>query len=107
METEVKLYQIPLPCARNDGKPYPMTTRQDFLRDVTRCAGGYTLLGDARGVWDDDGKLYVEQVTPLQVACDPGPLARIVSLFKFYYPDQLSIMVATLGDVEFIATRKK
>jgi hypothetical protein len=99
----MRLYQIPCPVNRNDGKSYAPGTHQAFLRDVAAIAGGYTLLAEAKGVWRDpkDGTVYTEAMRPLQVACDPEALERIKAAFVLAFPDQKCLMVTDMGATTF------
>lgn len=101
----MRLYQIPLPVLSNNGTSYPKNTHEAFLADVGHIAGGYThITCPVEGVWRDPktGLLYEDSVTLLQVACELVELSAIKDVFKHAFPDQLELMYADIGSVNFI-----
>lgn len=95
------MYQLPIPTHDNSGKGLARQ-RAKFLAGVASIAGGYTLHGNARGVWLDRGRRYRDQMTPLSFAGSRAQADQIVREFHHDFPDQAATMLTALGPVELI-----
>lgn len=98
-----RLYQIPVPIADNDGKAYDKRRVTAFRRALLTICGGYTLLPPSQGAWQDEqtGQTFYDAVEPVQFACEPRYIETVLAALRREYPDQLCVMVAELGAVEF------
>jgi hypothetical protein len=101
----VKLYQITLPLASNDGRAYPERHFADFETLALQYAGGFTNAGEVSGMWQGPAprfRLYLDRSRVYQVACEPDAWANLVHQAKHIWRDQERLAVATLGDFELV-----
>lgn len=90
------LYQIQIPLADNDGKPYDHFPFRDHLLTTF---GGYTLFG-AAGAWrGDDGHTHFDSQTIYQVATDDIEAVEAVVLrLPVWFPGQEAWFWARIGE---------
>ncbi len=95
----MRVYRFHLPDTGNDGRDYGLA-RAEWLHQAAFIAGGYTLLGEARGLWRDGSATYAETMHIVEVAVEDGAdsvRGHLVALAKQYFPDQLAIYSAEVG----------
>ena len=89
---EVKLWEVLVPCARNDGKPYRTRHHRAWDTQVKRISGGITILQPAKGKWyNDQGMLFVDRVIPVRIACTEDEIEEIIQRTLNHYPDQEAV----------------
>jgi hypothetical protein len=92
MKDEKGVWEIMVPTASNEGKPYRTRYHRVWDAKVREISGGLTILTPAKGQWvSPDGELYAERMIPVRVICTRSDMKKIVSLTMKYY-DQLAIL---------------
>lgn len=98
MVDEVReLWEILVPCVRNNGKPIRRRCHQEWDRQVRKISGGLTILKPAIGQWTSpNGELFIERMIPVRIACTRPQIYRIMDLtMKFY--DQEAVLCAKVS----------
>lgn len=100
----MKLFQIMVPTLYGDTeKPIRKKHHQSWDKVVRSITGGLTICSVAKGQWVDkkENKLWQERVIPVQIACTPKQMGKIVEFSLSHYR-QKAIMYAMLSDQVFI-----
>ncbi len=94
----MRLYEITLPLATNDGATYH-SAHADFTTWLVDVFGGYTATMQ-NGAWrGPDGALYCEPSVAYRVASDLADAPRmLLHRAKELFPDQLAIFWANMGE---------
>lgn len=92
----MNLYEIALPARDNAGKDVSGAHRAWQARALW-LAHGYTEKLPARGVWQDGGTTYVDEMIAYQVACDAAVKDKLLAAAFELFPDQLAIFVSQIG----------
>lgn len=79
-----------------------------FLSRVLRDAGGYTLLGESAGAWDDgNGKIFHDSNFPLLITCEnPATVETLAQIARVMFRQQC-VFLLELGEARFIFEPKK
>lgn len=92
------LYEILVPCVRNDGRPVRTRCHREWDSRVRRIAGGITVLTPARGQWvSPDGRLFAERMIPVRIMCSAEQIEQIADMTAKFY-DQLAVMFYKVSD---------
>ena len=92
------LWEILVPCVRNDGRPIHTRFHRVWDRTVRDISGGLTVLQPARGQWiDADEHLWTERMIPVRFVASEEEADRIAEMTKRYY-EQLTVMYYRLSD---------
>lgn len=103
----VRLYELMVPCARNDGTPYRTRHHREWDRQVREITGGMTIMQPARGQWKSDtGELYMERMIPVRIACTEDQMNEILKRTLNHYPDQEAIMAYIVSEKVIIKKRE-
>ena len=85
----MQLWQILVPTVRNDGRPVRTRFHKVWDAKVRAIAGGLTVLHPARGQWvAPDGRLFVERMIPVLIACTEEQIHAIAAMSASYYEQQ-------------------
>lgn len=95
----MNLYEILVPTVRNDGRPIRTRFHRVWDAQVREITGGLTILMPAKGQWlAPDGKLFVERMIPVRIACDDTQIQTIADMTARYY-EQLAVMFYRVADI--------
>lgn len=95
-----KLYEILVPCARNDKKP--IRTRQHRVWDekVREITGGLTIMPPGKGQWVcPEGDLFSERMIPVRIIATPGQMVDIVDMTAAFYNQKAVMYYVISNDV--------
>ena len=85
----MKLYEILIPIASNDGTPYSIEFHQKWDGEIVKRLGGLTLAKTAfDGIYKNSMR---EKTIAVRVACDPSDIYPVLGFTADYY-DQKAIM---------------
>jgi hypothetical protein len=94
-----------IPKADNDGNDFPSAHHLSFEAFVLDRVGGLTWIGEAQGVWANDGRIYRDGMRTLKLAIrsigDGGKVVEIATFAKAHY-SQEAIFISFLGVAEII-----
>lgn len=81
------LWEVLVPATDNDGKKIRIPYHRMWDRMVREISGGLTIFHSARGNWisPDDGKLFVEKMIPVRIACTSLQIRLIADLVAAHY----------------------
>lgn len=81
----MELWEILVPKEDNEGKEFSIDYHRDWDAYVRTITGGLTILRSAKGVWEDNGKVYEERMIPVRIACNKEDIEGILAYTKVYY----------------------
>jgi hypothetical protein len=99
------LYEILVPCQKNNGKWFNKSHHKKFDKYVRRLSGGLTVLTPAKGQWVYKNELYEERVIPVRVCCTEADLRKIQKFALTHYK-QRAIMAYRLSSDVLILERE-
>lgn len=93
------LWEILVPCVRNDGRPIRVRFHRVWDQKVRNISGGLTIMKPARGQWIDPhaGDLYEERVIPVRFVATREQMEEIVDMTCVYY-EQLAVLCYRIAD---------
>lgn len=96
------LWEILVPCVRNDGRPIRTRFHRVWDRTVRAISGGLTVMPPSRGQWiDGEDHLWTERMIPVRFVASEEQADQIASMTLLYY-EQLSVMYYKISsDVRF------
>jgi hypothetical protein len=96
---EKYLWEILVPCVRNDGRPFRLRYHRVWDAKVREISGGLTVLKTAQGQWVDPqtGDLYKDRTIPVRFIATREQMNRIVNMTCIYY-EQLAILCYRIAD---------
>lgn len=95
----MELYEILVPCVRNDGTPIRTRFHRVWDSKVRGIAGGLTVLSPAKGQWIAPcGTLFAERMIPVRIACSASQMEEIADLTARHY-EQLAVMYYRVSDL--------
>jgi hypothetical protein len=104
----MELWEILVPCQRNDGTPIRTRHHRVWDEQIRRITGGLTILRPAIGQWvSPDGELFHDRMIPVRIACTPNQLDEIIRRTLNHYPDQEAVMVYKISEDVRIVERKQ
>lgn len=94
----MNLYEIFVPCVRNDERPIRTRCHREWDRRVRRLTGGLTIMPVSKGQWiSPGGELFIERMIPVRIACDDETINRIADMTAAFY-DQKAVMFYLVSD---------
>ncbi len=93
----MKLYEILVPCVRNDGRPVRTRCHREWDKRVRRITGGLTIMAPGRGQWVFGGTLFSERMIPVRLHCTPAQMEAIADLTAAFY-EQLAVMFYVISN---------
>lgn len=100
----VGLWEILVPCHRNDGRPYRVRHHRQWDTQVLRVTGGLTILKPTTaGYWFGDpvfgeAVLYKDRMIPVRIAATDRQMKEIIRRTLNHYPDQEAVMAYKISD---------
>jgi hypothetical protein len=109
---KIQLWEILVPCHKNDGTPYRTRHHRAWDAQVIRVTGGLTIMKPTIGYWQDqrgigpDGDqndVYKDRMIPVRIACTSPQINEIIRRTLIHYPDQEAVMAYVIStDVRII-----
>lgn len=94
----MKFYEILVPTVSNNGKPYRTRYHRVWDEKVRKITGGLTIISPIKGQWiSANGKLFIERMIPVRVACTKEQIDQIADMTAEYY-NQLAIMYYLISE---------
>lgn len=101
-----QLWEILVPCTRNDGRPITVAFHRVWDARVRAISGGLTILKPAVGQWvSPEGELFKERMIPVRVACSCTEIEQIIDMTADYY-DQQAVMAILISEEVLIVPRR-
>jgi len=107
-ETKTQLWEILVPCHRNNGKPYRTRHHRQWDKQVIRVTGGMTIMKPTIGYWQneqigvgpggDDNPIYRDRMIPVRIACTSKQMDEIIRRTLIHYPDQEAVMAYMVSE---------
>lgn len=82
---DTPLWEILVPTADNEGKPFTVRRHREWDAYVKSLAGGMTLLGPVRGSWVYEGTDYTERMIPVRIMCTREQIEQICKETARFY----------------------
>ena len=92
-----KLYEILVPCVRNDGRPVRTRCHREWDKRVRRITGGLTVMAPGRGQWVHGDTLFNERMIPVRICCTASQIEAIAELTAAFY-EQLAVMYYVISN---------
>lgn len=87
-----QLWEILVPCVRNDGRPIRTRCHREWDSRVRRITGGLTIMQPVRGQWvSPDGRLFAERMIPVRIVATEAEMESISDMTAAFY-EQLAVM---------------
>lgn len=94
-----QLWEILVPCARNDGKAYTTRHHRAWDTQVNRITGGLTILPPTKGKWLNPlGHLFTDRMIPVRIACTSEQMDEIIKRTLNHYPDQEAVFAYLISE---------
>lgn len=93
----MRQFQILLPVSDNKGAGLS-SALSAFEAQALSVAGGFTDVGQVRGVWEGPDKRYVDTLRDYRIACEPAQFQSLLDAAHILFPDQQALFCADLGD---------
>ena len=85
----MNLYEILVPCSRNDGTPIRTRQHREWDRRVRKLTGGLTVLPPGRGQWQSPtGQLFSERMIPVRIATTRDVMERVADITAKFYEQE-------------------
>jgi hypothetical protein len=99
MTDDIKLYEILVPCNKNDGSPYRTRHHRAWDEQVKKITGGLTILRPAIGKWvSPEGETFKDRMIPVRIACTSEQLDEVMRRTLNHYPDQLACFAYLISE---------
>lgn len=97
------VYHFALPTRSNDGA-FTYERALTVWEELALDEGGFTELGERRGVWRDDrtGAAMRDTMRWYEVACSDAAASRLMKAAMNLFPDQVSFYVAKVGTANVV-----
>lgn len=93
-----QLWEIFVPCVRNDGRPVRTRMHREWDSRVRRITGGLTVMPPVRGQWvAPDGRLFAERMIPVRIVATEAEMERISDMTAAFY-EQLAILYYVVSE---------
>jgi len=94
----MELWEILVPTIRKDGRLIHTRFHRVWDKQVREITGGLTIFPPSKGQWvSPDGKLFIERMIPVRIACTRAQIELIIDLTITYY-EQLAVMAYKISD---------
>lgn len=98
-QNQLKLYEILVPCQRNDGTPIRTRHHRAWDEQIRRITGGLTILKPAIGQWvSPDGELFKDRMIPVRIACTSEQIDEVIRRTLNHYPDEAAVMAYIISE---------
>lgn len=87
----MKLFEILVPCAKNDKKPIRTRQHREWDRRVKRIIGadGLTITPPVKGQWrSESGELFHERMIPVRVVASFTQMEQIADMTAEFYEQE-------------------
>lgn len=102
----IEIWEILVPTVRNNGRPFRTRYHRVWDEKVRSITGGLTIIQPTKGQWiSPEGKLFVERMIPVRIACTRKQIETIIDLSLTYY-DQDAIFAYKVSDEVIIRMRE-
>lgn len=102
-----ELWEILVPCVRNDGRPIKTRFHRVWDKKVYDITGGLTVMQPSRGKWvSPGGKLFEERMIPVRIVTTRPQIELIVDMTLQYY-EQLAILAYRISDEVILRHREE
>jgi hypothetical protein len=96
------LWEILVPCVRNDGRPIRARYHRVWDKTVRAISGGLTIMPPSRGQWlSPDGELFNERMIPVRFVATEEEADKIAAMTVGYYEQQSVMYYKVSSDVRF------
>lgn len=86
------MWEILVPTIRNDGRYIKTRFHRVWDAKVRAITGGLTILPVNKGQWiSPSGKLFIERMIPVRVACTRAQIEDIITMTLSYYEQEAVI----------------
>jgi len=94
-----QLWEILVPCVRNNGRPIRTRCHRVWDAKVREITGGLTILPPAKGQWlAPDGELFAERMIPVRIVSTEEEIEQIADMTAAFY-SQLAVMYYRVSDL--------
>lgn len=93
----MKLYEILVPCMRNNGVPIRTRCHREWDRRVRKITGGLTVMQPGRGQWVFGDTLFSERMIPVRIYCTESQIEAIADITAKFY-EQLAVMYYVVSE---------
>lgn len=97
----LELWEILVPCNRNDGTPIRTRHHRGWDEQVKKIAGGITIMRPAIGKWEE----YTDRMIPVRIACTSKQMDEIIKRTLNHYNDQEAVMAYKISEEVRIVRR--
>lgn len=98
MEDIASLYEILVPCQRNNGKPFRTRHHKEWDKRVYTITGGLTIMVPTKGKWvSPSGTLFSERMIPVRISCTRKQVEKIIEMTITHY-DQEAVLAYKISD---------
>jgi len=96
--TDKSVWQILVPCVRNDGRPFRVRFHRVWDNKVKEVSGGMTIHLPSKGKWiSPEGLLYEERMIPVTFIATRVEAEKIADFTKNYYT-QKAVLCYKISD---------
>lgn len=104
MQTEkidkIFMWEILVPTIRNDGRYIKTRFHRVWDTKVRAITGGLTILPVSKGQWvSPTGKLFLERMIPVRIACTRQQIFQIIDMTVLYYEQEAVIAYVVSNEV--------
>lgn len=106
-QNKLYLWEILIPATRPTGQQIKSHFHRTWDKKVRKIAKGLTIMQPVRGQWvSNDGKLFLDKMIPVRIACTESAIHQIADFSAEYY-NQKSIMYYRLSGVIYFTKIKE
>lgn len=84
----MNLYEIMVPCQTNQGRPIRTRQHKEWDGRVRRITDGLMVLAPVKGQWVSSGKLFVDRMIPVRIACTSEQIETIADMTAKFYQQE-------------------
>lgn len=105
MTYTMEVWEILVPCAKNDGKPNIAGFHKGWDKKVRAITGGLTIGIPNKGQWiSPTGAMITERVIPVRMVCTRDQIDEIVDMTIKYY-DQEAVLAYKISNEVILRTK--
>jgi hypothetical protein len=103
-----ELWEILVPCTRNDGRPISVRFHRVWDEKVRSLTGGLTIFHPAKGQWvSPSGELFVERMIPVRIAVTGNHMLNEIVQFTLDHYEQEAVMYYRVAETCIITARRE
>lgn len=108
MDEDVKMWELYVPCVRNNGRPIRTRCHREWDSRVRRISGGLTIYPPVRGQWISPAtsNLFVERMIPVRIACTREQIKKIIDMTIDFY-DQEAVLCTKISEEVILKYKKE